>query len=425
VLSVAEALERVLIDVPVLPAETLPLSLALGRVLAEPVIAGREIPPWDNSSMDGYAVRATDLRAASPDAPVSLTIVGEVAAGATARGDVSPGQTYRILTGAPLPPGSDAVVPQEDVARDGARVVFTSPVEPGAYVRPRGEDIRPGDRMLEPGAPLRPAALGVLAALGHARVRVYQRPRVAVLSTGDELVAPDAPLGPGQIPDSNSYTLAGLAAEAGAVPQSLGIARDRPEELVERLSQGLEADVLVSSAGVSVGDRDFVREAVESLGARLAFWKVNMRPGKPLTFGRVGGQRDGPRVNRAQGRRGDCLFFGLPGNPVSCMVTFELFVRPVLRRLGGHRVLDRPRVRAQALQDIDNPGSRPGYLRVRLEPIAGGLGARPTGMQGSAILRSMLLADGLAVVPGDTHIPAGGEVEVILLLSDGVLTPRG
>jgi molybdopterin molybdotransferase len=246
----------------------------------------------------------------------------------------------------------------------------------------------------------------VLAALGHARVTVHRRPQVAILSTGDELVDPQAPLGPGQIPDSNSYTISGLAADAGAVPRSLGIARDRREELIERLRAGLHADVLVSSAGVSVGDRDFVREAVEALGARLDFWQVNMRPGKPLTFGRIG----------------ECLFFGLPGNPVSSMVTFELFVRPVLRRLGGYRVLNRPRVRARALEPIDNPGSRPGYLRVHLEPGVGQLGARPTGQQGSAILRSMLLADGLAVVPGDTKIPKGGEVDVILLLNDGTVS---
>jgi molybdopterin molybdotransferase len=406
VLSVAEALDRVLAGVAVLPAESVALAEALGRVLAAPVVAERAIPPWDNSSMDGYAVRAEDLRGASDSGPVALTLVGEVAAGTVAGGGVGPGQAYRILTGAPLPSGSDTVVPQEEVRRDGARVLFVRPVHRGAFVRTRGEDIRPGDRMLEPGTELRPAALGVLASLGHARVRVYRRPRVAVLSTGDELVAPEHPLGPGQIPDSNSYTLAALAAEAGAVPQSLGIARDRREELVERLRQGLEADVLVSSAGVSVGDRDFVREAIEALGARLDFWKVNMRPGKPLTFGRAG----------------ECLFFGLPGNPVSCMVTFELFVRPVVRRLGGHRTLGRPRVTARALQPIDNPGSRPGYLRVRLERVAGGLGARPTGEQGSAILRSMLLAEGLAVVPGDTRIPEGGDVEVILLLSDGLLT---
>jgi molybdopterin molybdotransferase len=406
VLSVAEALERVLSGVQALGAEGLPLKDALGRVLAEPVISTREIPPWDNSSMDGYAVRARDTETASADRPVVLPVVGEATAGRVAARPLGASEAYRILTGAPLPPGSDAVVPQEDVLRDGASVTIRKPVERGAYVRPHGEDIRPGDRILEPGAVLRPAALGVLAALGHGRVTVHRRPTVAILSTGDELVDPGAPLGPGQIPDSNTYTVSGLAAEAGAVPMSLGIARDRREEIVKRLRAGLQADVLVSSAGVSVGDRDFVREAVEELGARLDFWQVNMRPGKPLTFGRIGRS----------------LFFGLPGNPVSSMVTFELFVRPVLRRLGGHRVLGRPRVRARALEPIDNPGSRPGYLRVRLEPGVGQLGARPTGQQGSAILRSMLLADGLAVVPGDTKIPKGGEVEVILLVSDPSVT---
>ena len=405
-LSVAEALERVLAGVPVLDAESVPLEEALGRVLAESVVARREVPPWDNSSMDGYALRTGDTRAASEDHPVTLTVVGEIAAGRVAPKELGPGQAYRILTGAPLPAGSDAVVPQEEVLRDGSHVVLRRPVERGACVRPRGEDIHAGDRMLEPGIALRPAALGVLAALGHARVRVHRRARVAVLSTGDELVAPETPLGPGQIPDSNTYTLCGLVVEAGAVPLSLGIARDRREELVERLRGGLEADVLVSSAGVSVGDRDFVREAVEALGARLDFWKVNMRPGKPLTFGRIG----------------ERLFFGLPGNPVSSMVTFELFVRPVLRRLGGHRSLGRPRIRARALEPIDNPGSRPGYLRVRLEPLAHGVGVRPTGEQGSGILRSMLLADGLAIVPGDTRIPVNGEIEVILLMSNGIVS---
>jgi molybdopterin molybdotransferase len=406
VLSVAEALERILAGVPVLGSETVPLAEALDRVLAAPVISSREIPPWDNSSMDGYAVRSADTITASDGHSVVLSVVGEVAAGGTARHELGPAQAYRILTGAPIPPGSDAVVPQEEVRREGARVTIERPVEAGAYVRARGEDIRSGDRMLEPGTVLRPAALGVLASLGHARVKVYRRPAVAILSTGDELVVPDAPLGPGQIPDSNSYTLCGLVREAGAVPLSLGIAPDRREALIERLERGLHADVIVSSAGVSVGDRDFVREAVESLGARLDFWKVNMRPGKPITFGRIG----------------ERFFFGLPGNPVSSMVTFELFVRPVLRRLGGYRTLSRPRIRARALEPIDNPGSRPGYLRVRLERTAGEVGARPTGSQGSGILRSMLLADGLAVVPGDTQIPKGDEVDVILLMTDGLLT---
>ena len=405
-LSVAQALERVLAGVPVLGTESVPLAEALGRVLAAPVVAAREIPPWDNSSMDGYAVRAVDTTTASAAHPVVLPVAGEVAAGGVAGRALGPGQAFRILTGAPLPAGSDSVVPQEEVRRDGARISLERPVEPRAYVRARGEDIRSGDRLLAPGAVLRPAALGVLASLGHARVDVYRRPVVAVLSTGDELVEPQALLGPGQIPDSNSYTLCALVMEAGAVPLRLGIAGDRREEIVERLREGLHADVIVSSAGVSVGDRDFVREAVESLGARLDFWKVNMRPGKPITFGRIG----------------ERLFFGLPGNPVSSMVTFELFVRPVLRRLGGYRTVSRPRIRARALEPIDNPGSRPGYLRVRLERSDGEVGARSTGSQGSGILRSMLLADGLAVLPGDTRIPKGDEVEVILLMTDSGLT---
>jgi molybdopterin molybdotransferase len=408
VLSVAEALERVLADVSVLGIETVRLDEALGRVLAEPVIATREVPPWDNSSMDGYAVQAADTATASGERPVVMSVVGEVTAGRVADRELRSGQAYRILTGAPMPRGSDAVVPQEEVRRDGSRVEIAQPVQRGAYVRPRGEDIRSGDRLLEPGTVLRPAALGVLAALGHARVDVHRRPLVAVLSTGDELVPPDTPPGPGQIPDSNSYTLGALVLEAGAVPLGLGIAPDRREDLVEHLKRGLQADVIVSSAGVSVGDRDFVREAVEELGARLDFWKVNMRPGKPITFGRID----------------ERLFFGLPGNPVSSMVTFELFVRPALRRMGGHRQLDRPRARARALEPIDNPGSRPGYLRVRIEDGAGEIGVRPTGEQGSGILRSMLLADALAVVPGNTRVPEGGSVEIILLMNCDVTSTR-
>ena len=266
-LSVAEALDRVLAHVPVLSHESVPLAQTLGRVLAESVVAGREIPPWDNSSMDGYAVRAEDTQAASETRAVTLAVVGEVAAGTVAKQDLAPGQAFRILTGAPLPPGSNAVVPQEEVRRDGARLLLVRAVRHGAYVRPRVRTSVRATGLLEPGTVLRPAALGVLASLGRSRVDVYRRPVVAVLSTGDELVAPDAPLGPGQIPDSNTYTLCALAAEAGAVPLSLGIARDHREELVERLRKGLEADVLVSSAGVSVGDRDFVREAIEALGA--------------------------------------------------------------------------------------------------------------------------------------------------------------
>ena len=397
-----EALARVLAAIPVLGLETVPLAAALGRVLAETVVAGRDLPPLDNSSMDGYALRAADVAAASEAGPVRLTLLGEVPAGTVAGRAVGPGEAYRILTGAPMPPEADTVIPQEDARREGERVVVSRPVAPGEFVRPRGEDIRAGEVVLEPGAALTPAALGVLAALGRPIASVFQRPRVAILSTGDELVDLDAAPGPGQIANSNTYTLSGQVREAGGVPVALGIARDAREDLEEHFSWGLGADMLVSSAGVSVGDRDLVREVMEKLGAELDFWKVSMRPGKPLTFGRIGGRP----------------FFGLPGNPVSSMVTFELFVRPALRRMGGHTWLFRPRVRALMLEPLDNPGPRRGYLRVRLEEDGDRLGARPTGAQGSGILRSMLLADGLAVVPPDTRLESGDPVEVILLRND-------
>jgi molybdopterin molybdotransferase len=399
-LSVEEALARVLAVIPVLGAESVELIAAHGRVLAEPVVSGRDLPPWDNSSMDGYALRAADTAGASAERPVRLRLTGEVAAGAVAERPVGPGEAYRILTGAPMPPGADTVVPQEEIRHEEGAVLVSRPAPPANYLRLRGEDIRTGETVLVPGAVLTPAALGVLAALGRALVRVHQRPRVAILSTGDELVDLATPPGPGQIPNSNTYTLAAQVREAGGIPVNLGIARDSREDLEAHFRAGLGADMLVSTAGVSVGDRDFVREVMEKLGADLDFWKVNMRPGKPLTFGRP--------------------FFGLPGNPVSSMVTFELFVRPAMRRLAGDPRLFRPRVTARMGAVLDNPGPRWGYLRVQLAEEPGGLVARATGEQGSGILTSMLRADALAVVPPDTRLEPGEPVEVILLRSEAL-----
>ena len=421
-LSVEEALDRVLTAVPVLGTEVIPLPDALGRALAEPIDSTRDLPPWPNSSMDGYAVRSDDLQGAEVSRPVRLRVVGEIPAGAVAQRPLRGGESYRILTGAPLPPGADAVVPQEEVERDGDQLGVARPAAPGAYVRPRGEDIRAGDRVLEPGTTLGPAALAVLAALGRPVVRVYRTPRVAVLSTGDELVDIGTVPGPGQIPNSNSYALGALVRASRAHLQDLGIARDDPDAIEARLRAGLAADVLVSSAGVSVGDRDFVREALDRLGARVDFWKVSMRPGKPMTFALIGNGGTARAGASAAGpsERADRPFFGLPGNPVSCMVTFELFVRPALRRMGGYRVIHPPRVRARAGEAIDNPGPRRGYLRVQLAGPPERLTARPTGEQGSGILRSMLLADGLAVVAPDTRIAPGEPVEVILLRDEGL-----
>ena len=403
-ITVEEALERILSRIGTLGDERVALLDALDRVLAEPVVADREIPPWPNSSMDGYAVSSVDTRAASAESPVVLRMAGHVAAGHLAERPLARGEVFRILTGAPLPEGADAVIPQEDVQADGTTVRIPRPVPAGDYVRPRGEDLRPGDRLFEPGRLLSPGDIGVLATLGRSRVRVVRRPVVGVLSTGDEIVDLGGTVGPGQIPNSNTYSLMAQVRAAGAEPVSLGVARDRQDEIESRLGWGLGCDLLISSAGVSVGDHDFVKAALTALGAEQHLWLVNMRPGKPITFATV----ESPL-------KGTLPVFGLPGNPVSAMVTFELFVRPAVRRLGGHTRLSRPIRSARALAPIPNPGSRRGYLRVVLGESDGALTARLTGEQGSGILRSMSEADGLAIVRGNTTIAAGEMVPVMLL----------
>ena len=328
-----------------------------------------------------------------------LRVVAHIAAGVLPSGAIGEGEAARIFTGAPLPDGADAVVPQEDVEVDGDHVRVRATIGRDAFVRPRGEDVRPGDRVLEPGQRLGPAEIGLLATLGHSPVRVHRRPRVAILSTGNELADLGEEPGPGQIPNSNSYSLMAQAREAGAIPVNLGIARDELPAIERRVQSARQADVLLSSAGVSVGELDLVREALTRSGAALHLWQVSMRPGKPITFGSLG----------------RTLVFGLPGNPVSAMVTFELFVRPALLRMSGSAVVHRPRLTARARSRIANPGNRRGYLRVRLCRRGEGFEAELTGEQGSAILRSMTLADGLAVVAPDTTVNPGEPVEVIVL----------
>jgi molybdopterin molybdotransferase len=393
-LSVEEAQAEILGRARPLPIERVDILAALGRVLAEPIHSTRRIPPWPNSSMDGYAVRAIDTQPAA-----TLRVIDRVIAGSLPTRTVGAGEAARIFTGAPMPSGADAVVPQEDVdAHDGV-IALRATVEAGAFVRLAGEDVREGDLVLEPGRAIGAAEIGLLATLGRTHVAVGRRPRVAVLSTGNELADLGTEPTPAQIPNSNTYSLMAQIIESGGLPLNLGVAPDRLEVIAERITRGREADVLVTSAGVSVGELDLVREALVHAGADLHLWKVDMRPGKPITFGSLAGRP----------------VFGLPGNPVSAMVTFELFVRPMLLTMQGRRAISRPRIRATAVTPIVNRGTRRGYLRVRLESADGRWKARLTGDQGSGILRSMVSADGLAVLAGDTSVAAGEDVEVIVL----------
>jgi len=401
--TAAEALRIILERTPVLGAETVALPQALGRVLTEAVVSTRRLPPADNSAMDGYALRAADLSGAS-DAPIALPVRFEVAAGDTAERSLAPRECARIFTGAPVPPGADAVVRQEDVEREAERATFAQPTEPGEHIRRAGEDVDAGDRVYEPGERIGPAQVGMLASLGRAFVSTRQRPRVAILSGGDELVEPDGDVGGGRIVSSNSYTIAAQCRELGAEPVYLGIARDTPEDIEARLRDGLSADLLVSSAGVSVGDRDYVRDVLETLGCRLHFWGVRIKPGYPLAFGSFGDDPRGP------------LVFGLPGNPVSAMMTFEQFVRPALRKMTGHAKLYRPRVEAILADGLRKRAGRLHFVRVALSREGGRIVARSTGNQSSGVLRSMSLAQGLLVFPAEaTELREGETVQVQVL----------
>lgn len=411
-LSVAEARARILEPFTAVATETVPLAAARGRVLAEVITAGEDLPPFVNSSMDGYAVRAAETAGAALHAPVALPVAGDIPAGAPIPAALPPGSAMRIMTGAPLPEGADAVVPVEETddgrghARHGeparlpATVHILKAAAPGANVRPIGQDVRIGQVVLEPGTPLRPAAVGVLAALGRAQVRVYRRPRVALLSTGDELVRVEETPRPGQIRDINSYSLAAAVEQYGGEVVRLGVAGDQLALVRARLQTALEAgvDLILSSAGVSVGAYDVVKNAVEADGA-LAFWRVKMRPGKPLAFGRVGG----------------IPFLGLPGNPVSALVGMEVFVRPILLKLAGNLRLDRLTVLAELAEPVESDG-RETYLRVTLEPQGPYYLARAAGHQGSNIVTSLVRADGLLIIPeGVTALPAGARLPAWLL----------
>jgi molybdopterin molybdotransferase len=353
--------------------------------------------------MDGYAVRAADCAKASARA-VWLPVAFDVPAGAAGVPALAPGSAARILTGAPLPPGADSVVKQEDTDRDGERVAIRVVPEPGENVRRAGEDVERGELVLAAGERLGAAQIGMLASLGRTVVAVHQRPRVALLSGGDELVEPDGDITGGRIVSSNSWSIAAQCRELGAEPIYLGIARDTPDDIERRLRAGLAADVIVSSAGVSVGDRDFVRGVLEKLGCRLHFWGVRIKPGYPLAFGSVGEDGRGP------------LVFGLPGNPVSAMMTFEQFVRPALLRMQGARRLHRPLVHARLAETLRKKPGRMNLVRVELAREGDAVVARSTGNQSSGVLKSMIRAHGILIFPAEASELAAGAVATVQVL---------
>ncbi|MGD8623405.1 MAG: molybdopterin molybdotransferase MoeA [Anaerolineae bacterium] len=411
-ISVDKALAEILSHVQPLEPESVPVLEALGRVLAEEIVSDINIPPFDNSAMDGYAVRAADVADASPQAPVRLEVVGSVAAGYVAGAQVQPGTTIRIMTGAPLPEGADAVVPYEDTSdfdrpkearlTDPASAIkVRQAVESRDHVRPAGEDIYRGEVVMAAGRLIRPQEIGVLASLGHQTVLVHRRPRVAILATGDELLEIHEPLAPGKIRNSNEYTNAALVTRTGGIPLRLGIARDAREHLVAKIRAGLEqeADLFLTSGGVSVGDYDVVKDVLGSEG-EMQFWQVNMKPGKPLAFGLL---------------PGNVPLIGLPGNPVSAMVSFEQFARPAILKMLGHTDLAKPTVRAVVDEALTNSGRR-GFVRVVVSRQEDGYHARTTGEQGSGVLTSMAKANGLAIVPEGTYqVAAGTELTVQML----------
>jgi molybdopterin molybdotransferase len=401
--SVDDALARVLAAVSPLSPIEVPILEGEGLVVSEDIVADADIPPFRNSAMDGYAVQASDTAGASSSVPLSLRLIGSIAAGFATSLRVSPGTAVRVMTGAVMPEGADAVVrfeetdesaygPSRDQRVERDEIGITRPAKLWDNVRPAGEDVRRGSVVIANGTALRPPEIGLLAALNHARVKVHRRPRVAILSTGDEVIDLGPELEPGQIRNSNSYTLAAMAMRCGAIPIMLGVARDTMTDLTEKLTEARSADLIVTSGGVSLGDYDMVKDVLQAEGS-IAIWQVRMKPGKPLAFGEIDGTP----------------LLGLPGNPVAAAVSFEQFARPAIKRMLCRSDLHAPCIQATLTERIDNRGHRRHYVRALVEAdSSAGFTVRVAGDQGAGVLTSLARANGLLVLPEHIEVAEPG-----------------
>jgi len=412
-ISVEQALEKVLSYVDVLGEEESPILDCLGQVLAEDVYSSIDVPPLDNTAMDGYAVRSEDTRRANQQSPRFLQVIDTVPAGSISSQKLKPDTAIRVMTGAPIPVGADSVVPFEYTdetqrSKSSREIGILCQSEAGWNIRRAGEDISRGSLVLSKETVVRPQEVGVLASLGRGTVKVIRRPVVAILATGDELVDINQPLPPGKIYNSNAYSVGALVQRYGGIPRPLGIALDSEDSLVAKLNQGLGADMLITSGGVSAGDYDVVKDVLAKQG-EIAFWTVRMKPGKPLAFGRIRG------VSKAGAAR-DMPHLGLPGNPVSSMVTFELFARPAILKMMGKKKLAKPTVEAVVGDSIVNKDGCRIFARAVVKKRRGQYFARLTGPQGSGILTSMPSANGLVFIPEDkARVEAGDVVQVMML----------
>jgi len=391
----ADARSQILSSVAPLGIERVALLDSLGRVIAEEIIAPWEMPAFDNSAMDGFAVRVSDCQAA-----VSLRITGYIPAGGAATTPLEPGCAIKIMTGAPIPVGCDAVVPVEETEESDDQVRLRERVNPRQHIRFKGEDVGRGETIIPAGTVIRPPEISMLASFGKAIVPVFRQARVAILSTGDELIELGEPLAPGRIINSNAFSLAAAVMEIGALPVILGIARDNPESHREKMAEGFNADALITSAGVSAGDRDLVRDVLSELGVEQLFWRVDMKPGGPTAFGMKAGKP----------------VFSLPGNPVSTMVTFEEFVRPALLKMMGHKRAIKPFIKVVLQNETRKKPGKINFLRVRLEYVNGRYLAYSSGDQHTGILKTMLMADAIALLPADrTSFSPGEELDAHIL----------